>query len=445
MKKFALLVFLALLVQEGKSQLAWDSLGAGLPATNGTYRTWQIDGRIFSSTTDVYGNLYEFSQGQWSQKISSSSTSQILDIVFDSNNNRAIILGKFGDLIGPVNSVVCNGTAIWDFATDSIFALGVGIGFPAEYTYAGMFSGSTFYVIGRFNLILNNDTIINIMRVDLQTGAYSKVCSVYVNNLIRDIVVFNGDTIVCGSFVSNGAHYPLAKITSLGLDFSVSGPYRGFSHSMTLFGDKIVFAGSLYDTSGNQNLIGSYNGNSFVTLGQTNGVVWSVNAFNGNVFAGGTFSNITDSFGVSISVNNLARLQGTWDDVLGGCSGLVSSSVSYLYPTDDTLYVSGFFDQSGSVSTLNVSRLVLPLPNSISEYNGNDTGLNLYPNPTNGHFTVSFEGILDKDVLFEIFDIEGRVVRKFISDLPAVVQVELPNGVYILKIEERVIRFVVRN
>lgn len=445
MKKIALLIFFALLMQEGKTQVAWDSIGAGLPSPNGTWRTWNINGRLYSSTSNLNANLFEFTQGGWSQVFSSSINGQILDMEFDSINNQVFILGKFGDLTGPVNSGTFNGMAVWDLSTEMIYPVGGGVNFPAEYTYEGLICDSKLFVIGRFEIVSNNDTIANIMSVDLQTGTYSKVCSGNVNNLIRDIVVFSGDTIVAGSFVWNGYQYPLAKVTASGFDFSVSGPCRGFALSITKWNDEIVFAGDVTDTLGSGHFVGAYNGNSSRTLAETNESVRTVEVFNNDLYVGGKFSSITDSFGVTTPVNNLARLRNTWDDVLGGCVGGGFLGVMHLFPAHDTLYVSGEFSQSGQIPTLNVSRLIAPLPNSLFENIEASQGLSVYPNPNNGQFTASFWNINEEgSVLVEIFDVAGRKIEEFNSSLPVSADIELPNGLYVLKVREQVVRFVIR-
>lgn len=440
-----LILFFALLIQESRSQPVWDSLGSGLSQPNGANRTWQIGGRIFSSAAQTTTSpLYEFTQGGWSPIFTSVAFGQVTDMFYDSVINKTVILGKFGDLIGPVNATICNGIALWDWATDSITPLGVGVNFPFEYAYKGLFYDSKLFVLGRYKIIAG-DTINNIMRVDLLTGAYFKVCEGDSNNLIRDIVIFNGDTIVSGSFVWNGSQYPLARIASSGFDFSVSGPYRGFSHSFIKWGDKIIFGGDMTDAIGNLNVIGSYDGAAFRTLAKTNGTAKTIQEFKNELYIGGSFSLITDSSGVTIPVNNLAKWNGVaWDNVLGGCTDTSISRVTFLFPANDTLYVSGKFNHAGSITALNVARLIDPFPNTIYENLLKNQKLILYPNPNKGQFTLS--SVCDNNEstdLIEIFDYTGKKVAQYWSKLPIDIDIDLQKGIYVLKVNTLVIRFLV--
>lgn len=444
MKKLLFIFLMTLFVQDGHSQPAWDSLGAGLSSVNGVNRIWHIGGRIFSSGANLSTTpLYEYTPSGWIPVITSIAVGMVTDITFDSIFNKVVIVGKYGDLIGPVNAAISNGIAIWDWTTDSILPLGIGVNFPAEYTYKAKIYDSKLFVIGRFK-ILAADTIHNIMKVDLQTGTYSKVCKVDSNCLIRDILFFNGDTIVAGSFVWQGEEYPLARVTTSGLDYSISGPFRGFALSMTYWNNEIVFAGNMADTVINIHPIGIYDGMSHRKLAKTNGPVNSVAVFNTELYVGGTFSVITDSSGISSSVNNLAKWNGTWDDVMGGCTDVILPIVRYLFPSHDTLYVSGKFTQAGTVSALNVARLITPSTNVIGENLMNEQQLFLYPNPTFGQFTLSSSAdnseISDS---IEIFDFTGKKVAEYCSKLPIDIDIDLQQGIYVLKVNTHVIRFLV--
>lgn len=444
MKKIALLIFFALFAQRGISQV-WDSIGSGLPAPSGARGIWKINDRLFASTSETNTNLYEYTaQNGWTQVISSSSWGQILDVVYDSINNQVILLGKYQELIGPFNSDTCNSLAKFDLATGLVSSIGSGVTFPDEYTYRGKIIDGDLIVIGRFQEASGIDTIDNFMKVDIQNEVYLKVGEGNLGDLVRDFCVYNNDTILAGSFLRNGVEYPLAKITPTGFDFSINGPYRGFGYSVTVFNNAVVFAGNISDTLQNLRVVGSYDGNVFSTITKTNNLVRKIDVFNGELYIAGSFDSITNSSGIILPVNNLAKYDGLLvSEVLGGCSG-PNSSVWSLASSLDTLYVAGNFTQVGNVQALNVARLIAPLSNGFLEQNTSDQKFSIYPNPTDGNFHVDMGEDFESDVLVQIFDMSGRKVDEFVTDLPTKLNANLPNGVYFVKIKESTIKLIIR-
>ena len=443
MKKIALLIFFfALLMQEGKTQIVWDSIGSGLPAPSGVRGIWKIDERLFASTSETNTNLYEYTpQSGWIQIISSSQFGQIWDVVYDSINNQAILLGKFEDL----NAVICNSLAKFDLATASIFPIGSGVSFPDEYTYSGSIINGELFVSGRFYEVNGLDTIYNFMKIELQTESYLKVCGGNPGDLVRDFCVYNNDTILIGSFVRNGIEYPLARITPTGFDFSINGPYRGFGHSLSVFNSALYFAGNIRDTLQNLFIVGSYDGNVFSTVTKTNNIVRKLDVFKDELYIAGSFDSTTNSFGVILPVNNLAKYDGfSVSEALGGCNGS-SSLVWSLASSEDTLYVAGNFTQVGSIQALNVARLIAPISSAIIEQNPSSQGFVIYPNPTDGNFQIDIGENFESKILVQIFDISGRKLKELIVHLPAKLSLDLPNGVYFLELQGNIQKLVIRN
>ncbi|HRH30703.1 MAG TPA: T9SS type A sorting domain-containing protein [Candidatus Paceibacterota bacterium] len=441
MKKIALLIFFALFAQKGISQV-WDSIGSGLPAPSGVRGIWKMDERLFASTSETNTNLYEYTpQSGWTQIISSSQFGQIWDVVYDSTNNQAILLGKFEELSSPVNSNICNSLAKFDLATGLVLPIGSGFSFPDEYTYRGRMINGVLYVAGRFNEINGLDTINNFTKVDLQTESYLKVCGGNLGDLVRDFCVYNNDTILIGSFVRNGIEYPVARITPTGFDF---GPYRGFGYSLSVFNSTLYFAGNIRDTLQNLFIVGSYDGNVFSTVTKTNNIVRKLGVFKDELYIAGSFDSITNSSGVILPVNNLAKYDGlSVSEVSGGCGG-AASLVWSLTSSDDTLYIAGNFTQVGSVQALNVARLITPISSTIFEQNPSSQGFVIYPNPTDGNFQIDIGENFESKILVQIFDISGRKVGEFTTDLPTNLSVDLPNGVYFIKIKENTTKLVIR-
>ncbi len=440
MKKIALLIFFASFAHEGVSQV-WDSIGSGLPAPSGVRRVWKIEDRLFASTSEVNANLFEFNlQNGWTQIISSSQPGQIWDMEYDSINNQAILLGKFEDL----NSVICNSLAKFNLATGSVLPIGSGLSFPDEYAYSGKMINGEFYVSGRFCEVNGLDTIYNFMKINLQTESYQFVCGGNSGDLIRDFCVYNNDIYLIGSFLRNGTEFPLVKITPAGLDFSINGPYRGFGYSLRFFNNTLIVAGNIRDTMQNNYIVGSYDGINFSTLLKTNNSVRKLEVFKNELFISGSFDSVNCS-GLIFPAKALVKYDGvSISDVNGGCTG-INSSVWDLFSTEDTLYVAGNFTQAGSVQALNVARFVVPSSTGLQNENTSDGNVfSVYPNPTDGNFQISSRSNFESKVLVEIFDISGRKLKEFVSDLSAQVNLDLPNGVYFIKINESTKKLVVR-
>jgi hypothetical protein len=444
MKKIALLIFFALVMQEGKTQAVWDSIGAGISAPSGVRGIWKVGGKLLASSSSSDANLYEYTQQNgWTQIITSTQPGQIWDVAYDSLNYQLILLGKYADLTGPVNSGNYNGICRLDLFTSIVSNLGTGVNYPFEYMYKGKIINGVLIAAGRFQIINGNDTIDNFMNINMQTENYSKICSGKSGDLVRDFTLYQGDIILTGSFLRNTVEYPLAKITPNGLDFSVNGPYRGFGHSIVQFNDDLVFAGDIDDTLQNLRVIGSYDGISFRNIVKTNDLVRKLTVFKDMLYIGGSFNSITDSMGITLPVNSLIKYDGlSLSEVLGGCTGL-NSSVLGLYPSGDSLYVAGNFTNAGTIPSVNVAVLIYPLGSGIGEYSISES-FTIFPNPTDGNFSIDIGEKFESEVLVQILDISGRKLKEFVSDLSAQVNLDLPNGVYFIKINESTKKLVVR-
>lgn len=282
------------------------------------------------------------------------------------------------------------------------------------------------------------------MKIDLQTESYLLACEGNPGDLIRDFCVYNNDIYLIGSFLRNGTEFPLVKITPMGLDFLSNGPYRGFGYSLRFFNNTLIVAGNIRDTMQNNYIVGSYDGINFSTLLKTNNSVRKLEVFKNELFISGSFDSVNCS-GLIFPAKALVKYDGvSISDVNGGCTG-INSSVWDLFSTEDTLYVAGNFTQAGSVQALNVARFVAPSSTGLQNENTSDGNVfSVYPNPTDGNFQIDIGKNFESGVLIQIFDISGRKLKEFVSDLSAQVNLDLPNGVYFIKINESTKKLVVR-
>jgi hypothetical protein len=113
---------------------------------------------------------------------------------------------------------------------------------------------------------------------------------------------------------------------------------------------------------------------------------------------------------------------------------LLGASVSPNPPQSTNVTVSGT-GANGCVGTYTFALIVTQCL-SIGSINGNETGnASVYPNPTNGEFTIELKNSLTKTI--ELMDITGKLVLSTTTyeDVTQLNMSDLSNGIYLLKIK----------
>ncbi len=116
--------------------------------------------------------------------------------------------------------------------------------------------------------------------------------------------------------------------------------------------------------------------------------------------------------------------------------------VDYLEPLFDSETMSG----SVRVSTGLISYCVFQADSTVDDVNktiNKSSELNIYPNPSNGEFTITYEIIKKRaDVLLEIYDLNGILIKTVVNitnqyegkyQIPVNLS-ELPNGIYLVNL-----------
>lgn len=126
--------------------------------------------------------------------------------------------------------------------------------------------------------------------------------------------------------------------------------------------------------------------------------------------------------------------------------------VDYLEPLIDSETISG----SVSATTGLISYCVFQSDSTVDDVNNainKRSELNIFPNPSNGEFTITYEVIKKRtDVLLEIYDLKGILIKTLVNianqyegnyQIPVSLS-ELPNGIYLVNLIKGDKKFVER-
>jgi hypothetical protein len=157
---------------------------------------------------------------------------------------------------------------------------------------------------------------------------------------------------------------------------------------------------------------------------------------NGLLLVGGKFD------AIGIPANDIATFDGTkWDSLGHGFSLLDSGEVSALDIYNSVLYAGGDIIASGNTQLHSIARW--EYPTGISPIAVNSNPLTVYPNPSNGIFTVEMKNEKLKMKNIAVFNVLGE--QMITSTLPppngggasSTYTLNLsaePNGIYFLKV-----------
>lgn len=113
--------------------------------------------------------------------------------------------------------------------------------------------------------------------------------------------------------------------------------------------------------------------------------------------------------------------------------GNISASEFYLNPTDTTIYFSGNYNGDGEELW---SMKDTSAPTGIN--NTNAISFSIYPNPSDGIFTLQLENTDFQHGSITVYDVTGKLVylKKEIQQIPIhKVKVDAPKGIYLLKLQ----------
>jgi hypothetical protein len=115
-------------------------------------------------------------------------------------------------------------------------------------------------------------------------------------------------------------------------------------------------------------------------------------------------------------------------------SSYLQGSQVTVFPTVNTTYTVTGSDANGCAATANVVQTVFTCV-GINQIGASLSGLNVYPNPNNGEFTIELNNGLNKTV--QVFDISGREVsfQTSSNDKMGVNLSNYANGIYYVKVK----------
>jgi len=171
---------------------------------------------------------------------------------------------------------------------------------------------------------------------------------------------YNGN-LYAGGYIDSSGNIPTSGISQwndIAWDSVNTGIYSSHSgvyvYALTVYNGNL-FAGGTFTKAGNisANNIAQWNGSVWDSLGSGitsfNGTVLALAVYKGKLYVGGIFTSVG-----GISANNIATWGGTmWDSVGGGIPGI--SEVEAMTVYNGKLYVGGYFNKAGGISVNNIA------------------------------------------------------------------------------------------
>ncbi len=238
-------------------------------------------------------------------------------------------------------AVTVNGIARWNGSNWSA----LGSGMDGE-VYSLAVSGGDLYAGGYFTRATNSGgvavTVGGIAKWD--GSSWSALSLGWTTGLVRAVAVSGGD-VYAGGFFTHVAKWNGSSWSRLGLGIN------GLVYALAVSGSD-VYAGGTFTGATNSggvkvtaNRIAKWNGSTWSALGSgMNNSVFALAASGSDVYAGGSFTRATNIGGVNVTVNCIAKWDGSSWSALG--SGM-NNSVVALAASGTDLYAGGFFATAG--------------------------------------------------------------------------------------------------
>lgn len=330
--------------------------------------------------------------------------------------NKTVFAGAFSN----IDTVRSQGIINWDGNTFSKFH-------PQPYTkygVGGLFSArnidDTLYLCG------TSDTIAG----QKATGLAKLVGNTWQNiNIgmssiawIEDVLKYQNEVYVIGQFYNGNpddGYHGILRYRN-GIWDSVGGGLKGsgatFPRCAIVYKNELYLAGRFMKGSGNAgHNIQKWNGVTWSDVGNTNdttdGQINSMKIIDGYLYVYGAFQTVGDG---SISAMSLARWDGTnWcsSKDLYQYGGTIIAVESF----NNHLIIGGsFVEINGDMNLRQLARLkcddLCMSPCNTEEVQLEATGFSIYPNPNNGIFNISANGIVPNSTQINIYNTLGQMV-----------------------------------
>lgn len=247
----------------------------------------------------------------------------------------------------------------------------------------------------------------------------------YFGNVVsQQITLCNGESLMVGSntYITSGNYIDVLtdvnnNDSTVITNLTVLNPIISNQTVQLCFGESITVGSSVYSTSGN------YVNVLISALGCDSTV-------NTNLFIANQIDASTNTVGILISANNTSATSYQWLDCDNAFSPISGANSSAYLPSQNGNYAV----QISEGNCQNTSACVLVNSVGIEEENEMEN-LSLFPNPTNGMFTLKLPNEI-KSVEIEIADLFGRVLLKHIMNDVTQYEFNLTsfaNGMYVVK------------
>ena len=197
-----------------------------------------------------------------------------------------------------------------------------------------------------------------------------------------------------------------------------------------------LYAGGVFTATGDGltllNHIAKWDGIQWSAVGEgLNDTVLTltVDSAQSKLVAGGLFTQT----GLGITAKHLAEWNGTnWQELGGGVNGPVTA----LLAKDSNLYVGGLFNQIGGTTAANNIACWGPSHVGVDDISASSTTMQLeiYPNPSNGEFTIESTSKIES---IKVFNILGETIYQTAKDnLQATINLSSqPKGIYFVQVK----------
>lgn len=404
---------------------------------------------------------------------------------FENFNNELYATGFFNTICG----VSCNYVAKYNGTNWQA----VGNGFPNAGHHLANIDNVLYGVVYQPNIDSNwvykfDGT--NFVKLGEGTYLSNAVVGFSQTNNLYNLIKYNGKIIACGEFDRVGTKHISGIMQWNGtqwdsLGSGLSGNIVGtapimYPHDMCIFGNDLIIAGNFKNAGGQiVNGVARWDGTQWHSMGQGfNSTVYSICTFNGELYAGGDFTIsgttplraiakwngtnwINAGFGLFYSnstnytfihtlkvLNNKLLISGGFDRALVGIDTLhCQAVVAYNGTTIDTLsggtigneiealaMYNGLLFAGGGPTNSSSYVANYNLPTAINDINELNSSISIYPNPTNGQFTISLP---TENAELNITDVSGRLIlKKQITQKITNLQLD-KNGIYIISIKTK--------
>lgn len=419
MKKYITLIILFILSDSALFAQTFSTLGVGcnnkvfaitgdMSASNVLY----AGGEFLNAGGSPVNYVAKWNGSAWSS-LDGGMNYHVRSLVYFNNELHAG--GGFNTVGSGANQIIAWGVAKWNGSTWS--NLGNGIRGAGDNVYAMTEYGGELYAGGFFDTLSGFNPGRGIQKWNGSTwiplgGTVGGGVSGPPGFRVRALQVFNGELYVGGTFIMAGAISASNIAKWNGSSWSAIGTgMNGDVHAFTVYNGELYIGGDFTLANGvSVNHLAKLSGNTFVNIGGgVNGIIYGLNVYQNNLYVTGNFT----VSGTVVNTQNISRWDGAnWYPLSLGIDGLGGYC---LTPFNGNLYVGGFFAVAGTVLGAN-SIAYWNMPTGIDEVTQGD--FIIYPNPSNGIFSLktSRHAIMYGKLL--ITDIQGRLVFTSLLSLP---------------------------